>query len=149
MDFVDDAESDPRSRVGYGSYDLNRAVDPFIGFVDQLTNWYIRRCRGRFWADEDTADRREAFETLYTVLLNLRKVAAPFIPFFSDAIYRRIEDGRNGRVSPLMRFPKYDAKLRDEELEKEVEAAQAAVSLGHALRKEYKLKVRQPLQKLT
>ncbi len=66
------------------SYELSRAVEPFVGFVDQLTNWYIRRCRGRFWADEDSKDRREAFATLYKVLLTLCKVAAPFC-----AVYHR------------------------------------------------------------
>ena len=70
------------------SYDLSRAVEPFVGFIDQLTNWYIRRCRVRFWSEEDTLDRRQAFETLYTVLKELAKVAAPFIPFLSDAIYQ-------------------------------------------------------------
>jgi isoleucyl-tRNA synthetase len=132
---------------GMDAYDLNQAVEPFVGFVDQLTNWYIRRCRGRFWADEDTADRREAFETLYTVLLQLSQVAAPFIPFLSDAIYRELRTENIPESVHLCDFPVYDAKWRNEELEKEVEAAQGAVSLGHALRKEYKLKVRQPLQK--
>lgn len=129
------------------AYDLSRAVDPFVGFVDQLTNWYIRRCRGRFWADEDTSDRREAFETLYTVLLQLSKVAAPFVPFISDAIYRELKTGTMPESVHLCDFPVYEEKWRDEELEKEVNAAQAAVSLGHSLRKEYKLKVRQPLTK--
>ena len=132
---------------GMEAYDLNKAVEPFIGFVDQLTNWYIRRCRSRFWADEDTADRREAFQTLYEVLVKLTKVAAPFIPFIADAIYRELRTEKMPESVHLCAFPKVDESLRDEELEKEVEAAQAAVSLGHALRKEYKLKVRQPLQK--
>ncbi|HSX10733.1 MAG TPA: isoleucine--tRNA ligase [Chlamydiales bacterium] len=133
--------------TGMDAYDLNKAVEPFVGFVDQLTNWYIRRCRSRFWADEDTADRREAFETLYTVLLQLSKVAAPFIPYLSDAIYRELRTKAMPESVHLCDFPAYDEGLRDEELEREVEAAQGAVSLGHALRKEYKLKVRQPLQK--
>jgi len=133
--------------TGMDAYDLNKAVEPFVGFVDQLTNWYIRRCRSRFWADEESADRKEAFETLYAVLLQLSKVAAPFIPFLSDAIYRELRTENMPESVHLSDFPKVDAHLRDEELEKEVEAAQAAVSLGHALRKEYKLKVRQPLQK--
>ncbi len=130
---------------GMEAYDLNRAVQPLIGFVDQLTNWYIRRCRSRFWADEDTSDRREAFQTLYRVLLTLGKVAAPFIPFLSDAVYRELKEEAMPESVHLCDFPEYEASLRDEELEKEVDAAQAAVSLGHALRKEYKLKVRQPL----
>jgi len=133
--------------AGMEAYDLNRAVDPLVGFIDQLTNWYIRRCRGRFWCDEDTSDRREAFSTLYTVLLQLARVAAPFIPFLSDSIYQQLKTDAMPESVHLCDFPVYQASLRDEELEKEVEAAQAAVSLGHALRKEYKLKVRQPLSK--
>ncbi len=133
--------------AGMDAYELNRAVEPFVGFVDQLTNWYIRRCRSRFWADEDSPDRREAFETLYTVLLQLAKIAAPFIPFLSEEIYRELRTHSNAESVHLCEFPTYDASQRDEELEKEVEAAQAAVSLGHSLRKEYKLKVRQPLAK--
>jgi len=132
---------------GMDSYDLSKAVEPFVGFVDQLTNWYIRRCRSRFWADLDTPDRREAFGTLYSVLLQLAKVAAPFVPFLSESIYQELRTEECPESVHLCEFPVYEEKNRDEELEKEVEAAQAAVSLGHALRKEYKLKVRQPLQK--
>lgn len=133
--------------AGMEAYDLNRAVEPLVGFIEQLTNWYIRRCRSRFWADEDTPDRREAFETLYTVLLELSKVAAPFIPFLSDAIYRELRTEKMPESVHLCDFPVYDEAARDVELEKEVEAAQSAVSLGHALRKEHKIKVRQPLPK--
>ena len=129
------------------AYELSEAVVPFVDFVDQLTNWYIRRCRGRFWADQDTQDRREAFSTLYTVLLELVQVAAPFIPYISEAIYQEIRTSEMPDSVHLCAFPAYQTNLRDEELEKEVRAAQAAVSLGHALRKEYKLKVRQPLAK--
>jgi isoleucyl-tRNA synthetase len=133
--------------AGMEAYDLNQAVEPLVGFIDQLTNWYIRRCRGRFWSDADTPDRREAFATLYTVLLQLCKTAAPFIPFLSDAIYQELKTTAMPVSVHLCDFPSYDAVYRDEELEREVEAAQAAVSLGHSLRKEYKLKVRQPLAK--
>lgn len=132
---------------GMEAYDLNKAVEPLVGFIDQLTNWYIRRCRGRFWADQDTPDRREAFETLYEVLLQLTKAAAPFIPFLSDAVYRELRTDQMPESVHLCDFPLYQEGERNEALEKEVDAAQAAVSLGHALRKEYKLKVRQPLSK--
>jgi isoleucyl-tRNA synthetase len=126
------------------AYELSRAVEPLVGFVDQLTNWYIRRCRSRFWADADTPDRQEAFSTLYTVLLTACKVAAPFIPFLADAIYRELRTDADPESVHLCDFP--TPTHRDLELEQEVEAAQAAVGLGHAIRKEYKLKVRQPLQ---
>lgn len=132
---------------GMERYELAEAVEPLVGYVDQLTNWYIRRCRGRFWADEDSRDRREAFGTLYTALLDVVKVAAPFVPFLAEAIYQELKSDQMSESVHLCEFPRCDSSLRDEELEREVEAAQAAVSLGHALRKEYKLKVRQPLAK--
>jgi isoleucyl-tRNA synthetase len=128
-------------------YQLDRAVDPLMVYVDQLTNWYIRRCRNRFWADEDTQDRQEAFATLYTALLTLVKVAAPFTPFCTDAIYRELAIPSMPESVHLAHYPVYHSAWRNEVLEHEVEAAQQAVSLGHALRKEYKLKVRQPLAK--
>jgi len=128
-------------------YDLNQAVAPFVECIEQLTNWYIRRCRNRFWADEDTVDRQEAFSTLYTVLLDLVHVAAPFIPFLSEAIYQELKTEGMPDSVHLGTFPVYQAHLRNEELEREVTAAQSAVGIGHALRKEYKLKVRQPLAK--
>lgn len=129
------------------AYDLSRAVEPFVQFIEQLTNWYIRRCRGRFWADADTPDRREAFATLHTVLLDLTQIAAPFTPFLSEAIYQELKTAEMPDSVHLCQFPEYSEKNRNEELEKEVEAAQKAVGLGHSLRKEYKLKVRQPLAK--
>src|SRR6185295_8779085 len=111
--------------AGMESYDLNKAVEPLIGFTEQLTNWYIRRCRSRFWADEDTLDRKEAFETLYSALLTLSKVAAPFIPFISDAIYQELKQDKMPQSVHLCKFPEYDAHLRDVELEAEVQAAQS------------------------
>jgi isoleucyl-tRNA synthetase len=132
---------------GMDQYELNRAVEPFVGFVEQLTNWYIRRSRSRFWADEASVDRDQAFETLYTVLVALSKIAAPFIPFLSDAIYLQLKTAHDKQSVHLSDFPTYQSHLRDETLEKEMEYVQAVVSSGHSLRKEHKLKVRQPLAK--
>lgn len=129
------------------SYALDKAVEPLVGFVDQLTNWYIRRSRARFWADSDSQDRREAFGTLYTVLLQLVKLAAPFIPFLSEAMYQELRTEGMPESVHLSDFPAADPLLRDKALEEEVAAAQIAVSLGHGLRKECKIKVRQPLAK--
>jgi isoleucyl-tRNA synthetase len=126
-------------------YELNRAVEPFVGFVDQLTNWYIRRNRSRFWSEEATQDRNEAFETLYTVLMTLSKIAAPFIPFLSEEIYQQLKMPDQLESVHLCDFPVSCADLRHEDLEKEMLNVQHVVSSGHALRKEHKLKVRQPL----
>ncbi len=130
---------------GMDQYDLSLSVEPFVGFVDQLTNWYIRRSRRRFWEEEDTLDRRQAFETLYQVLLNLCKIAAPFVPFLSEAIYQNLRTDSMPESVHLCHYPTYHPEVRDDLLEAEMQAVQTTVSLGHALRKEHKLKVRQPL----
>jgi isoleucyl-tRNA synthetase len=129
------------------SYKLSEAVDPIVVFIDQLTNWFIRRSRPRFWHAEATQDRDEAFETLYTVLLNLVKVAAPFIPFLTDSIYQELKGPSDMASVHLTHYPTYDKNLRDEKLEEEMGLVQTIVNLGHSLRKEHKLKVRQPLKK--
>ena len=128
-------------------YELNCAVTPFVAFIEDLTNWYIRRWRTRFWADEDTSDRREAFGTLYLVLLHLSKIVAPFIPFMAEAIYLQLKTEGDPESVHLCEYPKADPALRDHELEREMDATQVVVSNAHALRKEQKLKVRQPLKK--
>lgn len=129
------------------AYELQAAVQPLVGFVDHLTDWYIRRNRGRFWADEASRDRDEAFETLYTVLHTLMRVTAPFVPFISDAIYTELRQKTDPISVHLCKFPEYQSKLRDPDLEKEMKAVQIVVGIGHSLRKEHKLKVRQPLAK--
>ncbi|MBP9842124.1 MAG: isoleucine--tRNA ligase [Simkaniaceae bacterium] len=128
---------------GLDQYNLNRAVEPFVAFIDSLTNWYIRRSRSRFWADEDSADRRSAFETLYTVLIDLSKVAAPFIPFLSDAIFQGLS--KEQESVHLCDYPTVTEKWLNTSLEGAMDIVQCVVSMGHALRKEHMLKVRQPL----
>ncbi len=127
------------------SYHLGKAVEPFVQFIDQLTNWYIRRCRARFWSDIASQDRDEAFATLYTVLISVCKIAAPFIPFLVEAIYVHLRQEEDPQSVHLCDFPKSEEHLRDVALEHEMSNVQTVVSSGHALRKEHKLKVRQPL----
>lgn len=130
---------------GMDSFELSKAVNPFVGFIDELTNWYIRRCRSRFWSDEESQDRQDAFQTLYMVLKELTKVTAPFIPFISEAIYGELRVEDEPSSVHLCDFPKKKDSLKDETLEREMALVQAAVSMGHSLRKEHKVKVRQPL----
>lgn len=132
---------------GIDAYTLDRAVEPFVGFIDQLTNWYIRRCRSRFWTEVDSQDRQEAFATLYTVLLKLVQIAAPFVPFLSEAIYLQLKLKHAPHSVHLCDFPSYEVARRDESLEEEMALVQQVVSVGHSLRKEHKMKVRQPLPK--
>lgn len=127
---------------GMDQYNLQMAVTPLVEFIDKLTNWYIRRSRRRFWSDEATVDRQEAFSTLYQILVKLSQVAAPFIPFLTDEIYMNLK----GSSVHLSDYPAYDKSQRDQDLEESMQAVLDTVSLGHALRKEHKLKVRQPLK---
>ncbi len=131
--------------LGMDGYDLSRAVEPFVNFIDQLTNWYIRRSRRRFWSDEESPDRAQAFETLYHVLTELAKIAAPYIPFISESIYQNLRMKEAPESVHLCDFPLYEENRRDLKLEAEMAVVQITVSLGHGLRKEHKLKVRQPL----
>lgn len=128
-------------------YELNLATQPFVDFVEQLTNWYIRRSRSRFWADDDSLDRREAFSTLYTVLKTLAKLSAPFTPFLAEAIYEQLRVVEDPLSVHLCAYPKVQQTFQDRQLEQEMEYAQAATKLGHYLRKENGLRVRQPLAK--
>lgn len=130
---------------GLDEYALSAAVEPFIDFIDELTNWYIRRNRSRFWSDEDTPSRREAFETLYYVLIELVKLSACFVPFISERIFRSLRTDTMAESVHLTDFPKYNAALFDEALEAEMEITKIVVGLGHYLRKEHKCRVRQPL----
>lgn len=131
--------------MGMDGYDLSQAVEPFVGFIDQLTNWYIRRSRRRFWEEKETPDRNQAFATLYYVLVELVKIAAPYVPFISETIYQNLRSSEMAESIHLCDYPIYQKERRNEKLEAEMEAVQITVSLGHALRKEHKLKVRQPL----
>lgn len=130
---------------GMDAYDLSAAVEPFVTFVDQLTNWYIRRSRRRFWQEEANEDRHQAFSTLYQTLLTLTKIAAPFIPFLTESMYNNLRREEMPASVHLCDYPVYQKELRNQELEAAMEAVQTVVSLGHGLRKEHKLKVRQPL----
>lgn len=128
-------------------YELAGAVSPFVQFIDHLTNWYIRRCRPRFWSEEDNEDRRAAFTTLYGILKELSKVAAPFVPFIADSIFQELRTPTDPESVHLCDFPVPDEAKRNVALEDEMAAVMSAVSLGHGLRKENKMKVRQPLAK--
>ncbi len=118
-------------------------------FLDDVSNWYIRLSRRRFWKGEMTPDKRAAFSTLYTVLESSLRLLAPFIPFTAEEIFRGLVAHRDEAASVhLADFPVSDSALIDENLEQSMAAAQAVVGLGRALRQESGLKTRQPLGKL-
>ena len=117
-------------------------------FVDALSNWYVRRSRERFWKSQKDADKWDAYNTLYDVLVSLSKLLAPFTPFFAETIYQNLCRG-HGDEGPLSvhlcDYPAADETLIDEELAHEMDLVRQIVSLGRAARSEARLKVRQPL----
>jgi isoleucyl-tRNA synthetase len=141
-----------RVSTALDAYDLSRAVDPVIEFIDLLNNWYIRRSRRRFWRSsaggifENDTDKTEAYGTLYDVLKTLITVACPFMPFTTDAIWRNLRRDGEAESVHLTDFPLPREERRDRELEYKMGLAQHAVSMGRALRSQYNLKVRQPLK---
>ncbi len=129
-------------------YDLQQSVRSFVRFIEELTNWYIRRSRRRFWKSQDDADKAQAYETLYYVLIQLSKIAAPFLPFMSESIYRNLRTPNLPESVHLCDFPGGDRSSRDEALERQMEAVMTVVTLGRTLRSAHDLKVRQPLRKM-
>jgi isoleucyl-tRNA synthetase len=130
------------------AYDLSRSIDPLVVFIDLLNNWYIRRSRRRFWRSGDStdADKTEAYGTLYEVLKKLVTVAAPFMPFTTEAIWQNIRRGGDKESIHLEDFPVPQEERRDRDLEFKMASVQRAVSMGRALRSQYNIKVRQPLK---
>jgi len=128
-------------------YDLSTAANLLQPFMDRLTNWYIRRSRRRFWSDEESKERRQAFETLYRVLLTISKVIAPFAPFISETLWQNLRCKSAPESVHLARYPFKEDFSRDLDLEEAHDGAQTIVKLAHALRKGLKIKVRQPLAK--
>ena len=121
-----------------------RAIADFVG--DNLSNWYVRLNRRRFWAGEMTRDKLAAYQTLYTCLLTLSKLMAPFAPFFAERLYRDLTDGTHS--VHLAKFPEMDPELVSAELEARQKLAQDITSMTLALRRKENLKVRQPLNTL-
>ncbi len=155
------------------NYDLQRAVRPFVAFIEDLTNWYIRRSRRRFWKSGDDADKQQAYATLYHVLIELCKIAAPFTPFIAEEIYRNLTQFDSSKVKKLnvesqdsdlglsdqqtldvpesvhlCDFPTAAGAKRDVALETQMRIVMEVVSMGRQIRKDRDAKVRQPLRRL-
>src|SRR6056297_3020247 len=127
-------------------YDLQRAIDPIVHYIDLLNNWYIRRSRRRFWRSENDADKAEAYATLHSVLMKLTLVAAPIVPFVTEEIYSNLREGSAPTSVHLCDYPVADRSKRDFELEEKMAVTQQAVSMGRAIRSMHNLKIRQPLK---
>ena len=130
------------------AYDLQKAVRPFVKFVEDLTNWYIRRSRRRFWKSQNDGDKLCAYRTLRYVLVQLSKVAAPFTPFIAEEIYRNLKGKSDPESVHLCDFPAANEAARDLPLEAAMAQVQTVVELGRRLRADNDLKVRQPLAAL-
>jgi len=137
------------ARDGLESYDATGAGRAIQAFVGDLSNWYVRRSRRRFWnpAGERDADTRAAFHTLYECLVAVATLLAPFTPFVTEALWRNLAAGRaDAPVSVhLADYPASDPALRDPSLDEAMAAARSIVGLGRTIRVETKTKVRQPL----
>jgi isoleucyl-tRNA synthetase len=126
-------------------YDVNDAARPIQAFVDDLSTWYVRRSRRRFWKSESDVDKLAAYQTLHQTLTTLARLLAPFTPFVAEAIYRNLSGERSVH---LAEFPVADAGHRDEELERQMAEARRAVEAALAARDAARIKVRQPLRRL-
>ncbi len=133
------------------AYRIPEAAKAMQDFVDELSNWYVRCCRERFWAKGMEQDKINAYMTLYTTLVTLCKAAAPMIPFMTEDIYQNLVRS-NDKNAPesihLCDFPAADSAMIDRALEKNMEDVLEAVALGRACRNEAAVKNRQPLQRM-
>ncbi|MBI4726643.1 isoleucine--tRNA ligase [candidate division TA06 bacterium] len=130
-------------------YDVASACKKLESFTEDLSTWYVRRSRRRFWKSESDSDKEAAYFTLYTCLETLLRVMAPIMPFWAEEMYQnlvRSADPKAPESVHLTEYPSVDKKLTDQKLSDEMALVRKVVSLGHAARKEAKLKVRQPLE---
>ncbi|MCG6187446.1 isoleucine--tRNA ligase [Maribellus maritimus] len=136
----------------YESYEPTRAGRAISEFVtENLSNWFVRLSRKRFWGGEYSEDKISAYQTLYTCLVNVAKLMSPISPFYADLLYADLNKitGREADQSVhLVDFPAFDEKVIDKDLEEKMGIAQRASSMILALRRKEKLKVRQPLAKI-
>ncbi len=133
------------------NYRVTEPANAIADFVDELSNWYVRRGRERFWGKGMAGDKEAAFATLYHVLVTLSKLCAPFIPFLAEEIYQSLVVGLIPGAPEsvhLCDFPESDSAAVDPDMEKQMEALLAVVQLGRACRNTANLKVRQPVSRL-
>jgi isoleucyl-tRNA synthetase len=126
----------------FSSYHLNKTLNPVLSFLENLTNWYIRRSRDRFWAQGMVPDKKSAYETLYYVLVSMIKMLAPSAPYVTETMYQNL----TGKDSVhLAAWPVVPESFHDGKLTREVEVARQITTLGLSLRQKLKIKVKQPL----
>lgn len=126
----------------FSSYHLNKTLNPVLSFLENLTNWYIRRSRDRFWGAGLNPDKVSAYETLYYVLTSMIKMLAPSAPFITETMYQHLTSEESVHLAPWPRIPE---SYHDSQLTKEVAIARQITTLGLSLRQKLKIKVKQPL----
>ena len=134
------------------NYKITEGARLINNFTDELSNWYVRRSRERFWAKGLEQDKINAYMTLYTALVTLAKVAAPYIPYMTEEIYQNLVVGLDEEAPESMfltDFPEYDQDLIDKKLEENMDAALEIVGLGRACRNTANIKNRQPIGKMS
>ncbi len=132
----------------YEHYDVTGATRPLEKFVEQLSTWYLRRSRRRFWKSESDSDKQAAYSTLYTALVTMSKLLAPSMPFLAEEMYQNLlrPFDKNAPESVHLAFwPELNAEFVDEKLNQDMRLIMRLASLGHAARAKANRKVRQPL----
>lgn len=130
----------------FDEYDLNKVVRLLTTFTSEdLSNWYIRRTRNRFWGSEFDNSKKAVYRTTYDVLVGLSKLIAPITPFLSEEMYRNLTDGKSVHLTD---YPEYDEELIDEAIESKMDLVRNLISIGRFVREENKIKVRQPLSEV-
>jgi isoleucyl-tRNA synthetase len=133
------------------AYDVTAAGRAIGEFVDELSNWYVRRSRRRFWKGEDDQDKKAAHSTLYECLVTVTKLTAPFTPFIAEALYQNLVvnvDDVTPESVHLADWPEYREELVDRDLSERMSAARRVVGLGRAARNAAAIKTRQPLREV-
>ena len=139
------------AKLSYENFEVDKLLKNVESFLDDLSNWYIRRNRRRFWKSENDADKFIAYQTLYEVLLDLIKILSPIIPFVAERMYLNItkdDDNENNNSIHLSSFPQSDHSKIDNALIEKVDSLKRVIESGRAVRKKANMKVRQPLNSL-
>jgi isoleucyl-tRNA synthetase len=141
-----------QARKDYNGYQADKLMLKINRFVDELSNWYVRRSRRRFWKSENDTDKWAAYHTLYQALVTLSKLIAPVSPFFTEALYQNLVvslDPEAPKSIHLCSFPEVDERWLDDDLLRRVDVVIKTVELGRAARNKANLKVRQPLASIS
>ena len=136
----------------YENYDAPNATRPVEQFVDDLSNWYLRRSRRRFWKSESDSDKTAAYQTLHECLVTVAQLLAPAMPFLSEKLYRELASSINDSAPisvHLSDWPKVDQQAIDEDLVHEMRLVKTLVRMGHAARNNASVRVRQPLAEVS